>query len=313
MKIYKEIKDLKEELKRPVLTIGNFDGVHLGHQAILKKIVSRAKEADGRSIVFTFEPHPLKVLAPDKDIRLITSCEEKTRLLEDADVDAVICANFTKEFAEQNPDDFVKEILHKKIGVFEVYVGHDYAFGKGRKGTINHLKELGKKYGFYVGVIEPVAIDGSIVSSSRIRRPILDGDVDKAARLLGRHYTLTGIVIHGAERGHTLGFPTANIELPAELIPKEGVYAVTIKKGAIAYNGVANIGNKPTFKNEKFGVEAFLFANIPQLKHKNIPPPLVKDYDERGIPKTVRINQYCVPLEAWTTPIELALGTITLQ
>ncbi len=259
MKIYKEIKDLKEELKRPVLTIGNFDGVHLGHQAILKKIVSRAKEADGRSIVFTFEPHPLKVLAPDKDIRLITSCEEKTRLLEDADVDAVICANFTKEFAEQNPDDFVKEILHKKIGVFEVYVGHDYAFGKGRKGTINHLKELGKKYGFYVGVIEPVAIDGSIVSSSRIRRLILDGDVDKAARLLGRHYALTGIVIHGAERGHTLGFPTANIELPAELIPKEGVYAVTIKKGAIAYNGVANIGNKPTFKNEKFGVEAFLF------------------------------------------------------
>ena len=213
----------------------------------------------GRSIVFTFEPHPLKVVAPDKDIRLITSCEEKTRLLEDAGVDAVICANFTKEFAEQNPDDFVKDILHKKIGVFEVYVGHDYAFGKAREGTISHLKELGKRYGFYVGVIEPVVIDDAVVSSSRIRRMILDGDVDSAARFLGRNYALTGIVVEGAGRGRKLGFPTANIELPSELIPKDGVYAVKVKKGDKAYDGVANIGNKPTFKNERFGVEAYLF------------------------------------------------------
>ncbi|MEK6656361.1 MAG: bifunctional riboflavin kinase/FAD synthetase [Nitrospirota bacterium] len=259
MKIYKEIKDLKDELKRPILTIGNFDGVHLGHQAILKKIVSRAKEAGGRSIVFTFEPHPLKVVAPDKDIRLITSCDEKTRLLEDAGVDAVICANFTKEFAEQNPDDFVKDILHKKINVFEVYVGHDYAFGKAREGTISHLKELGKRYGFYVGVIEPVVIDNVVVSSSRIRRMILDGDVDIAAKFLGRNYALTGMVVEGAGRGRKLGFPTANIELPSELIPKDGVYAVKVKKGDKVYDGVANIGNKPTFKNERFGVEAFLF------------------------------------------------------
>ncbi|MBI5043632.1 MAG: bifunctional riboflavin kinase/FAD synthetase [Nitrospirae bacterium] len=260
MKIYREIKNLKDELKRPILTIGNFDGVHLGHQAILKKIVSRAKEAGGHSVVFTFEPHPLKVIAPDKDIRLITSCDERVRLIEDAGVGAVICANFTKEFAEQNPDDFVKNVLHKKIGVFEVYVGHDYAFGKDREGTISHLKELGKRYGFYVGVIEPVVIDGAIVSSSRIRQMILDGNVDNAAKLLGRNYALNGMVVEGAGRGRKLGFPTANIELPSELIPKDGVYAVKVKKGDKIYDGVANIGNKPTFKNERFGVEAYLFG-----------------------------------------------------
>lgn len=276
MKIYKEIKDIKDEMKRPILTIGNFDGVHLGHQAILKKIVSRAKEAGGSSIVFTFEPHPLKVIAPDKDIRLITSCDEKTRLLEDAGVDAVICANFTREFAEQDPDEFVKNVLHEKIGVAEIYIGHDYAFGKGRKGTISHLKELGKRYGFYVGVIEPVVIDDAVVSSSRIRQMILDGNVDNAAKLLGRNYALTGIVVKGAGRGRKLGFPTANIELPSELIPKDGVYAVKVKKGDKAYDGVANIGNKPTFKNEKFGVEAYLFDFNESLYNETLEIEFVK-------------------------------------
>lgn len=276
MKIYKEIKDIKDEMKRPILTIGNFDGVHLGHQAILKKIVSRAKEAGGSSIVFTFEPHPLKVIAPDKDIRLITSCDEKTRLLEDAGVDAVICANFTREFAEQDPDEFVKNVLHEKIGVAEIYIGHDYAFGKGRKGTISHLKELGKRYGFYVGVIEPVVIDDAVVSSSRIRQMILDGNVDNAAKLLGRNYALTGIVVKGAGRGRKLGFPTANIELPSELIPKDGVYAVKVKKGDKAYDGVANIGNKPTFKNERFGVEAYLFDFNESLYNETLEIEFVK-------------------------------------
>lgn len=276
MKTYKEIKDIKDEMKRPILTIGNFDGVHLGHQAILKKIVSRAKEAGGSSIVFTFEPHPLKVIAPDKDIRLITSCDEKTRLLEDAGVDAVICANFTREFAEQDSDEFVKNVLHEKIGVAEIYIGHDYAFGKGRKGTISHLKELGKRYGFYVGVIEPVVIDDAVVSSSRIRQMILDGNVDNAARLLGRNYALTGIVVKGAGRGRKLGFPTANIELPSELIPKDGVYAVKVKKGDKAYDGVANIGNKPTFKNERFGVEAYLFDFNESLYNETLEIEFVK-------------------------------------
>ncbi len=276
MKIYKEIKGLKTELKKPILTIGNFDGVHLGHQAILKKIVSRAKKTGGSSVVFTFEPHPLKVIAPDKDIKLITSCEEKTRLLEDADVDAVICANFTKKFAGQDPDEFVKNVLHEKIGAAEIYIGHDYAFGKGRKGTISHLKELGKQYGFYVGVIEPVVVDDAVVSSSRIRQLILNGNVDSAARLLGRNYALTGIVVKGAGRGRKLGFPTANIALPSELIPKDGVYAVRIKRGSRIYDGVANIGNKPTFKNEGFGVEAYLFDFNGSLYNKKLEIEFIK-------------------------------------
>jgi riboflavin kinase/FMN adenylyltransferase len=276
MKIYREIKDFKRELKRPILTIGNFDGVHLGHQAILKKIVSRSKETGGSSVVLTFEPHPVKVIAPHKDIRLITSCEERTSLISAADVDAVICVNFTKEFARQHPEDFTRDILIDKIGVSEIYVGHDYAFGKGREGTIEYLKELGKKYNFHVDVIEPVTVNGAIVSSSSIRKLIADGNVDKAARFLGRYYTLSGVVIKGAGRGIGLGFPTANIELPSELIPKDGVYAVIVKKGKDIYNGVANIGNKPTFGNEKFGIEAYLFDFDKNLYKKRLEISFIK-------------------------------------
>lgn len=276
MKIYREIKDFKRELKRPVLTIGNFDGVHLGHQTILKKIVSRSKETGGSSVVLTFEPHPVKVIAPHKDIRLITSCEERTSLISAAGVDAVICVNFTKEFARQHPEDFTRDILIDKIGVSEIYVGHDYAFGKGREGTIEYLKELGKKYNFHVDVIEPVTVNGDIVSSSSIRKLIAEGSVDKAARFLGRYYTLSGVVMKGAGRGKGLGFPTANIELPVELIPKDGVYAVIVRKGKDIYNGVANIGNKPTFGNEKFGIEAYLFDFDKNLYKKRLEISFIK-------------------------------------
>lgn len=276
MKIYKELKDFRGELKKPILTIGNFDGVHLGHQTILKKIVSRAKETGGSSVVLTFEPHPVKVIAPHKDIRLITSCEERTNLINAAGVDAVICVNFTKEFARQHPEDFTRDILLDKIGVSEIYVGHDYAFGRGREGTIEYLKELGKKYNFHVDVIEPVTVNGAIASSSSIRKLITEGSVDKAAKFLGRYYTLSGMVVKGAGRGKGLGFPTANIEPPAELIPEDGVYAVIVKKGNNTYNGVANIGNKPTFKNERFGVEAYLFDFNGDLYKKRLEISFVK-------------------------------------
>ncbi|MBI5182439.1 MAG: bifunctional riboflavin kinase/FAD synthetase [Nitrospirae bacterium] len=276
MKIYRKIKNFKREFKRPIITIGNFDGVHLGHQAILKKIISRAKKTGGNSVVLTFEPHPVKVVSPHKDIRLITSCEERAKFLSEAGVDAVICVNFTKEFSEQHPDDFARDILFNKIGAAEVYVGHDYAFGKGREGTIEYLRDLGERYGFHVDVIEPIMVNGAIVSSSRIRELIAKGNVDAAARFLGRYYTLSGVVIKGAGRGKDLGFPTANIEPPAELIPKDGVYAVIVKKGKDVYNGVANVGNKPTFGNEKLGIEAYLFDFDKNLYKKRLEISFIK-------------------------------------
>lgn len=188
----------------------------------------------------------------------------------------MICVNFTKGFARQHPEDFTRDILLDKIGVSEIYVGHDYAFGRGREGTIEYLKELGKKYNFHVDVIEPVTVNGAIVSSSSTRKLITEGSVDKAAKFLGRYYTLSGMVVKGAGRGKGLGFPTANIEPPAELIPEDGVYAVIVKKGNNTYNGVANIGNKPTFKNERFGLEAYLFDFNGDLYNERLEISFVK-------------------------------------
>jgi riboflavin kinase/FMN adenylyltransferase len=168
MKIIRGIKNYAEKLRSPVLTLGNFDGVHLGHQEIFKKLVERAKEIGGTSIAFTFEPHPLKVLAPERSPRLLSTFHEKMRLFERAGIEAVICANFTRSFADQNPEDFGRDVLHELIGVKEMYIGYDYAFGKGREGSIDSMKKMGRKWGFSVGVIEPVRVDGMVVSSSAV-------------------------------------------------------------------------------------------------------------------------------------------------
>ena len=169
MRIVRGIKNFTERLPNPVLTLGNFDGVHLGHQAIFRKVVERAREISGTSVSFTFEPHPLKVLSPDRSPQLLNTFHGKLRLFETAGIEVVICANFTRVFADQHPEDFAREVLHKQIGVKEVYVGYDYAFGKGREGSIESLKRMGQTHGFKVGVIEPVQVDGVVVSSSTIR------------------------------------------------------------------------------------------------------------------------------------------------
>jgi riboflavin kinase/FMN adenylyltransferase len=259
MRIIRGIKNYNEKLPSPVLTLGNFDGVHLGHQAIFKKVVERAKEIGGTSIAFTFEPHPLKVLAPDRSPRLLNTFHGKMRLFEEAGIRVVICASFTRSFADQNPEDFAREVLHKLIGVREVYVGYDYAFGKGREGSIESLKKMGQTYGFEVGVIEPVRVDGIVVSSSIVRDLLANGRVDEASRLLGRHYAIEGDVVHGAHRGQSLGFPTANLKTSNELIPGFGVYAVLACIGGRTFKGVASIGIRPTFDSGPVSIEVYLF------------------------------------------------------
>ena len=259
MRIIRGVNNFNERLPGPVLTLGNFDGVHLGHQAIFRKVVERAQEIGGTSIAFTFEPHPLKVLAPERSPRLLNTFHGKMRLIEAAGIEVVICANFTREFADQNPEDFAREVLHTKIGVREVYVGYDYAFGKGREGSIESLKKTGQTYGFGVGVVDAVQVEGTAVSSSRIRDLIAAGRVDEAAKFLGRHYGIEGEVVHGSHRGHTLGFPTANINTAHELLPSFGVYAVLARVDGRTLEGVTSIGVRPTFGAGPVSIEVYLF------------------------------------------------------
>jgi len=258
MRIVQDLKNLTEKFSNSVLTLGNFDGVHLGHQAILRKVVERAQEINGTSIVFTFEPHPLKVLAPDRSPRLLNTFDGKMKLFAAAGIDVVICAEFTHAFAEQNPEDFARNILHVKIGVKEVYVGYDYAFGKSREGDIESLKKIGQTCGFYVGVVEAIRVNNMVASSSAARDLISSGKVERAAELLGRYYSLEGHVVHGSHRGHSLGFPTANLRILNEQLPAYGVYAVLADVDGRHHEGVASIGVRPTFESGQLSIEVYL-------------------------------------------------------
>jgi len=276
MRIVRGVKNYSEKLPNPVLTLGNFDGVHLGHQAIFKKVVDRAREIRGISVAFTFEPHPLKVLAPERSPKLLNTFHGKMKLFEAAGIEVVICANFTRAFADQNSEDFAREVLSKRIGVKEVYVGYDYAFGKGREGSIESLKEMGKSNGFEVGVIEPVKVDEVVVSSSMVRELISSGRVEEASRLLGRYYTIEGEVVHGAHRGQTLGFPTANLKTANELIPAYGVYAVLADVDNRRLKGVASVGVRPTFDAGPVSLEVYLFEFAEVLYGKQMEVSFVK-------------------------------------
>jgi len=276
MRIVRGLKSFTERFLNPVLTLGNFDGVHLGHQAIFRKVAERAREIGGTSIAFTFEPHPLKVIAPERSPLLLNTFHGKMKLLAASGIDVVICANFTRAFADQNPDDFAREVLHEKIGVREVYVGYDYAFGRGREGSIESLKRMGRTYGFDVGVVEAVRVNDVVVSSSAIRDLVSGGRVEDAARLLGRHYTIEGEVVHGSHRGHILGFPTANLKTANELVPGFGVYAVLAQVEGRAFKGVASIGIRPTFDNGPVSIEVYLFEFNDDLYGKEMEVVFVK-------------------------------------
>lgn len=254
------LEAFKKNYPETVLTIGNYDGVHLGHQKILAQVIQKAKEIQGTSIVMTFDPHPVKVLAPERDIRLLTTSEEKTRLIEAAGIDVLLFINFNREFAGMLPDDFVQTVLVEKLRVREIIVGTNYTFGKQKKGTIDLLRRRGEKYGFEVKAVRQVMVHGNIVSSSAIRNLLLKGAVAEAANYLGRPYSIEGKVIKGKGRGQSLlHVPTANITSPVEIAPREGVYAVRIGLKGKMYDGVANIGKNPTFGNQEVSYEVHIF------------------------------------------------------
>ncbi|HBA89037.1 MAG TPA: riboflavin biosynthesis protein RibF [Geobacter sp.] len=259
MFIFKSVSEIREKLRRPVATIGNFDGVHLGHREIFRRVRSLAEEKGGVSVVITFVPHPLKVLAPERGLKLITTCREKESLIGSAGIDYLLEIPFDREFAAISATQFVQKVLVDAIGLESLVIGYDYAFGRGREGNATLLKELGGRFGFAVEELQPISNGATVYSSTAVRNMVLQGNVEGVVDVLGRHYAATGTVVHGHRRGQQLGFPTANIITEKDLLPAAGVYAVKVCLGQRLLDGACNIGTNPTFGNDRVSLEVFLF------------------------------------------------------
>jgi riboflavin kinase/FMN adenylyltransferase len=259
MRIFSTHDTITGPFPTPVATMGNFDGVHFGHQAIFRRIKQRAGELNGTSVVLTFDPHPQKILYPEKEFYLINHLEEKIDIIRGIGIDVVVCMTFSKEFAAQDPEMFIRDVLVNTLHVKELYVGHDSRFGKGKQGAPDMLQEWGAHYGFTTSIMEPISLHGEIVSSTKIRQFIQEGKVEKAAEFLARPYAVDGCVVSGEQRGAPLlGCPTANIEVLHELLPRNGVYICHVVWKERCYQAVVNIGTNPTFHAEKRTVEAHL-------------------------------------------------------
>ena len=262
MQIIQNFEEIKEPFKAAVITIGNFDGVHIGHQALFHEVVERADTLGGTAVAMTFEPHPIRVITKNGHPPLITLYEQKAELIEKAGIDVLICIPFTLEFAALSARQFVEEILVKRIGMKAIIVGQDYTFGHKREGNIDLLKLYAEEMGFEVVVadwIQSSKTHNVRISSTAIRELVREGHMKKAGKMLGRNYQIRGTVSHGRDRGgKLLGIPTANINLHDELCPKVGVYAVIVHHQGRRYPGVANIGYSPTFDDHVFTVEAHI-------------------------------------------------------
>ena len=269
MKTFNHLDQINEPFKHAVITIGNFDGVHIGHQALFHEAIEKAEAIGGTSVAMTFDPHPLRVMKQNNHPPLITLFEQKSELIERTGIDVLICVPFTHEFAAQSAEQFVRDLLVQKIGMKAIVVGQDYSFGKNRQGDLDLLKSFGPEYGFEVivaGWIKSARALAERISSTRIRQLVTDGRMEQAEKMLGRNYQIRGKVVAGRDRGgKLLGIPTANINLHDELCPKTGIYAVTVECEGKQHRGVANIGYSPTFEDHEFTVEVHILdfsANI---------------------------------------------------
>jgi riboflavin kinase/FMN adenylyltransferase len=243
----------------PVVALGNFDGLHMGHQTILNTAIERARRERGTAFALTFDPVPAKVLAPDRAPRLILASEDKLELLRKSGIDSVLVINFTRELSQLTPREFVRTFLVERIAVRAVVVGHSVSFGHNRAGNATVMAELGRELGFDVMVVGPVTVAGMEVSSTKVREVIADGDLRTAANLMGRAHFLSGPVVHGRERGRKIGFPTANIQSRTECLPPDGVYATRLILDDDPHPSITNIGMRPTFAEPERTIEAHIF------------------------------------------------------
>ena len=277
MKIFDRLENIQQPFANAVITIGNFDGVHIGHQALFHEVIEKAEAIQGTAIAMTFEPHPMRVLKQNNHPPLITLYEQKKELIERSGINVLICVPFTKKFAALTAEEFIKDLLIKKIGMKAIIVGEDYTFGKNREGNLAVLKSYAAQMDYEVVVaawIKATRNASQRISSTRIRKLVMAGKIEAARKMLGRHYQIRGLVVKGRDRGgKLLGIPTANINLQDELCPQTGIYAVTVEHQQRLYRGVANIGYSPTFNDHEFTVEVHIL-----------------DFDENIYDHNIRVN-----------------------
>jgi riboflavin kinase/FMN adenylyltransferase len=233
------------------LAIGVFDGVHLGHQSVISTSTSHARSADGTPVVITFDPHPLKVLRPHNAPHLLTATQHKIGLIRDLGVEHLLVITFDKNFAATSPETFIEQLVMHSNPLGEICVGHEWSFGKDRRGNLDLLKKLGAQFNFNVVAIPPVKMDGAVVSSTAIRQAVEKGDLATAAAMLGRDYTILGTVVPGGKIGKKLGYPTANLSAHSEQFPPNGVYFAEATLDGVVYPGVVNLGYRPTVSSGK--------------------------------------------------------------
>lgn len=255
-------QDALNQIKKPVITIGTFDGVHLGHRSILKEVINKAKEIGGESMVLTFDPHPRSIIQPNAATKIITPLEQKLELLLNAGIDHIVVAPFSRAFSQLNAEEYVTQFLVKEFHPAAVVIGYDHRFGHDRKGDIELLKTLGKAFNFVVDEIPAHMISDAAISSTKIREALTHGDIAAANQMLDRPYSLSGIVVKGEQLGRKLGFPTANLHPHSslQLIPAIGIYAAQVRVGSRLYNAAMSIGVRPTVaEHGTLSIEAHLF------------------------------------------------------
>lgn len=277
MKIIRSINEIQGHFTNPCVTIGNFDGVHLGHQRLFEAVERRAAHLYGTSIAITFDPHPLQVLKPG-GIKLISTIDQKVELIELSGIDVLIVIPFDLAFSTTTAESFVDEVLIRRIGVQELFVGYDYAFGKGRAGNIDFLQGQGRQKGFSVTVIDAYYEQDVLISSTKIRQLVAQGRMVETRQLLGRYYQFRGVVQRGKQRGgKEIGYPTANLHISEEdLVPRCGVYACQVVSEDVCYGGVINIGYNPTFGEETLVAETYIFDFNRDIYGKPIRVNLIK-------------------------------------
>lgn len=259
LELIRGLHNIRDRHKGCVLTIGKFDGVHLGHQAVLKKLIEKAKELDLPSAVMVFEPQPEEVFAPDKAPARLSRMRDKYEALKKLNIERLICVRFNTKFASQTAEYFIEHLLVEKLGVEFLVVGDDFRFGKGRKGDFPLLQEYGEKHQFSVNSTDSFCLEESRISSSAIRKALADDQLSLASSMLGRPFNISGKVVHGQKLGRSIGFPTANVLLNRCQSPVKGVYAVQVAVGEQLFNGVANVGSRPTVNGERAQLEVNVF------------------------------------------------------
>ena len=274
MNIFHDISEINKD-ENTFLTLGTFDGVHLGHRKIIDRLISKTRNADGRNFLITFDPHPRNVITKNADFKILSTPTEKAVVLEKLGIMNLLIINFTKEFSQQSAEEFFKNYIIDRIGIKEIVIGYDHHFGKGRGGDESTLRDLGRQYGFGVEAVDAFRYDGEIISSTKIRKAIAEGSIKTANAYLDRNYEFSGTVIEGDKRGRELGFPTANIKPDNEykLLPALGIYLVEFFVGDKRFFGLLSIGKRPTFYNSG----------------KIVPEVYVYDFDEEIYGENVRV------------------------